>query len=146
MTAWSLQNFTLLIMYFLLASGWSAYGITCGESKLTADEYAGTRMPWGCFSRFLMKLTFILFEVCLVNAAFLDLVFWTLLQPIWTVTSLGSIGLVNGTVHGLNFVLVLADLLLNQLQVRVWIVTYADHWVVVVWCVGRRSKGSCLVT
>jgi hypothetical protein len=103
-------------MYFLLASGWSAYGITCGESKLT-DGHAGTRMPRRCLSRFLMKFTVILFEVCLVNAAFLDLVFWTLLQPIWTVTSLGSIGLVNGTVHGLNFVLVLVDLVLNQLQV-----------------------------
>ena len=94
-------------------------------------------------------------RVCLVNAAFLDLVFWTLLQPIWTVTrrengaflstfmykngsfcqdrlgtnvgktqqsvpfscSLGNIGLVNGTVHGLNFVLLLIDLSLNQLQV-----------------------------
>lgn len=74
-------------------------------------------MPWHCFSRFLMKLTIILFEVCLVNAAFLDLVFWTLLQPIWTITGLGSIGLVNGTVHGLNFVLLFIDLFLNQLQV-----------------------------
>ena len=32
--------------------------------------------------------------------------------------SLGNIGLVNGTVHGLNFVLLLIDLFLNQLQVR----------------------------
>ena len=77
----------------------------------------GARTPWRCLINNLMKLTIILFEVCLVNAAFLDLVFWTLLQPIWTVTGLGSIGLVNGTVHGLNFVVLLVELLLNQLQV-----------------------------
>lgn len=83
--SFTMQNFTLLILYFLLASGWSTYGITCGES--TAHKHdANQGKPWRCLSRFSMKLTIILFQVCLVNAAFLDLVFWTLLQPIWTVT------------------------------------------------------------
>ena len=37
-------------------------------------------------SRFVMKLTVILFEVCLVNAAFLDLVFWS--EPLASLSTL----------------------------------------------------------
>ena len=78
----------------------------------------------------LARLTYILCGVCLANAIFLDLMFWAFLAN-------GFGGFINISVHLMNAVFILGDVLLNNVQllpVHVWYgFTYALLYLIWVW-------------
>ena len=109
--SFTMQNYTLLFLYFTAASGWSVAGVL---SQRRAQRPVALGAPTHQSFRIrLARATYILFEVIVVNAILLDLLFWALLWD-WGGSSSPFDSLSNLSVHFLNAVMLLVELFLNR--------------------------------